>query len=113
MKTLIASALIATATLTGAANAQAVNAGPQAAIAHFNLDKDSTNNRVTLAGVFAGETVVSSRSGVVGEVFDHFNADYDTQADMRGAYDATLVSSTTAYGSDIFAQIRAASAEDE
>ncbi|PWJ10357.1 hypothetical protein SAMN05421539_12436, partial [Jannaschia seohaensis] len=46
-------------------------------------------------------------------VFAHFNADFETQDDIRGQVGATLISGTPAYGADIHAQIRAEGLEDE
>ncbi|WP_371154828.1 hypothetical protein [Jannaschia sp. 2305UL9-9] len=112
MKTLLISALIASAALTGAASAQ-VGAGAAAAAAHFNQDIDSNNEQVAIdAAEFDGVTV-STRSGAVGEAFTHFNADYDSNNDLRGLNGATVVDANAAYGADIFARIDAESQDDE
>ena len=110
MKTLIASALVATAALTGVASAQ-VGTGSAAALAHFNQDYDA-GDRLVLNGEDNG-VQVSTRSGIVGDVFDRFNAQADSQDDVFGLNGATLVSGTPAYGAGIFADIAAESAEDE
>lgn len=111
MKTIIISALIASASLTGAASA-GVGSGAAAAAAFFNQDIDTANNRANL-NEGTDRVVVSTRNGILGGVFERFNADYDTQDDVRGLVGATVVPGAAAYGSDIFAQIKAEGLQDE
>ncbi|WP_371153635.1 hypothetical protein [Jannaschia sp. 2305UL9-9] len=113
MKTLIASALIATAGLSGAATAQTVNAGPLAAIQHFNQDIDSKNERATPVGGVAGDSTASSRSGSFDEAYRQFNQDADNRNELRGVNGSTTVQSQATYGSDIFARIDAESREND
>ncbi|UWQ17122.1 hypothetical protein [Jannaschia sp. M317] len=104
MKTLIISALVASAALTGAASAQ-VGSGAAAAIAHFNQDVNVANDAVSLINLDGDRVVVSSRSGGLGAVFALFNSDADVANDFTGQNGATLVATTPAYNADIFAEI--------
>ncbi|MEL6586036.1 MAG: hypothetical protein AAFY65_00975 [Pseudomonadota bacterium] len=64
MKTLIASALIASAALAGAASAQ-VPGGAAGAIAHFNQDFSTQDQRISFGAPSNGKAVVSSRGSLV------------------------------------------------
>jgi hypothetical protein len=109
MKTLLASALIATAALTGAASAQQVAPGAAGAIAHFNQDFDT---RAEMRAVPAGDSVtVSTRSGVNGTAYEILNQSADTASELRGTEGATLVSGTPAFGAEIFERLAAESAD--
>lgn len=111
MKTLIISALVASAALTGAASAQ-VGSGAAAAIAHFNQDIDSVNDKRTVPTT-DGLTTVSTRSGALSVAYEILNGSQDSQADKRGLNGATLVSGEPAFGAEIFERLRAESLEDE
>jgi len=111
MTTLSASALIAVAALTVPATAQ-VAPGAAAAIAHFNQDADSQDDRRSLRNV-GSTTFVSTRSGNFEAVYDRFNAAYDSQDNVRGQVGVTLISNQPSIGADIFDAIRRANAEDE
>ncbi|KIT16949.1 hypothetical protein jaqu_14480 [Jannaschia aquimarina] len=112
MKTLIASALAASALVAALPAAAQVPAGPAGAIAHFNQDIDTANDRASL-DIVRGETVtVSSRSGSVAQAIAHFNADLDA-GDRVPLTGGTVVSGSPTYGAEIFANIRAESLEDE
>ncbi|WP_179379088.1 hypothetical protein [Jannaschia marina] len=111
MKTLIASALLATAALAAPAAAQ-VASGSAAAIAHFNADFDTQDGvRVLKAG--GNGVTVSTRSGGTGVAFGHFNGQADSQDGIRGLNGATAYSGAPSVGGDIFDRIRAESAEGE
>lgn len=110
MKTLII-ALAAASALAAPAAAQ-VAAGPAAAIAHFNQDADSQDDRRIFNGAASGVTV-STRSGNLQAVFDRFNAQADSQDDIRGLNGATSFAGSPAVGGAIFDRIRRESAEDE
>lgn len=112
MKTLIISAIVASAALTGAASAQ-VGAGANAAIAHFNSDIDSLGDRVNVNAIGFDGTTVSTRSGDLGSVYGQFNADFDSTGDLRGLNGATLVGGQPAFGADILDRIKAEGLEDE
>lgn len=111
MKTVFASALIAVAALAVPATAE-VASGSAAAVAHFNQDYDSQDNRRTLRNV-DNSTFVSTRSGNLDVVYGKFNADYDGQDNVRGQNGVTVISNQPSYGAGIFADIRRANAEDE
>ena len=112
MKTLLICALVASAALTGAASAQ-VGSGAAAAVMHFNADQDMTSEiRRIPADGFDG-TTVSTRSGNLGKAFDVRNASVDSTGELRGLNGATLISGEPAYAADIFARIKAESAENE
>ncbi|WP_179379444.1 hypothetical protein [Jannaschia marina] len=108
MKTLIASALVATAALAAPAAAQ-VAQGPAAAIAHFNADFDTQDGIRVLKSDGNGVTV-STRSGAA---FGLFNGQADSQDGVRGLNGATAYSGAPSVGGDIFDRIRAESAEGE
>ncbi|SFI89340.1 hypothetical protein [Jannaschia pohangensis] len=109
MKTIITSALVAVATLA----AVPAMADSAAAIAHFNQDLEG-GDRIILENVKLDQaTVVSTRSGAASEVYMHFNADADRASDLRGQVRATSYGSKASVGADIFAAIRAESAENE
>ena len=114
MKILLASALLATAALSVPAAAQEVVPGAAAAIAHFNQDADSQDDRVSIpAGAFDGVRV-STRSGTdLGGVFARFNQDADSQDGVRGQLGATVVSGAPLAAGDILDRIRSESLEDE
>ena len=111
MKTLLISAALAATALTGAASAQ-VAPGAAAAIAHFNADYDSSGE-IDRIPAGADGTTVSTRSGNIGTAFDIRNASVDSSGELRGLNGATLVSGEPAYAADIFARIKAESAENE
>ncbi|MEM9796102.1 MAG: hypothetical protein AAF919_06415 [Pseudomonadota bacterium] len=113
MKTLIASALIAAAAVAGTAQAQQISTGAAAAIAHFNGDHDTQDNRIALSALSETGTSVSTRSGQLSGAFGRFNADHDTQDNIRGQQGATLVSGVPGVAQSIFDAIRAESLEDE
>jgi hypothetical protein len=110
MKTLIASALLASLAAVGVASANPVATGPLAAIAHFNMDREG-GNRIETRTL---DTVsVSTRADVAGAAYARFNRDADSQDGIRGTQGATLVSGSPAFGADVFAAIRAANAEND
>lgn len=111
MKTLILSAALVAAAFAAPATAQ-VTAGSAAAIAHFNQDADGQDDRRLLKSDDTGVTV-STRSGNSGFAFDLFNAQADSQDGIRGLNGATSYGGQPTIAADIFADIRAASAEDE
>ncbi|MGB3406446.1 MAG: hypothetical protein WBA67_03045 [Jannaschia sp.] len=106
MKAIFASALIATAALTGLANAQQVAPGAAAAIAHFNESKN-TGDKVQIIGSVSDGTTVSTRSGDLSAIYGRLNADVDAAGDLRGQNGATVFPSTPAYGADVFARLEA------
>ncbi|CTQ50941.1 hypothetical protein [Jannaschia donghaensis] len=110
MKTFV-TGLIAAAALTAPVYAE-VATGPAAAIAHFNQDADSQDGRSILTDGSTGVTV-STRSGNTGAAFDLFNAQADSQDDVRGQNGGTSFSGRAPVASDIFSDIAAASSEDE
>lgn len=110
MKTLII-ALAAASAFAAPALAK-IDAGPAAAIAHFNQDHDTQDGRRIFNGATSGVTV-STRSGNLQNVFAHFNAQADSQDDVRGLNGATSFAGSPAFGSAIFDQIKRQSAEDE
>jgi hypothetical protein len=110
MKTMIATALIATAAITGAASAQQVTPGALGAIAHFNESREG-GDVISLKAASNGS--VSTRASASGLAYERFNLDADSQDGIRGTQGATVVSNSPVFGSDIFAAIRAANAENE
>lgn len=103
MKTLLISAIIATVAAPAFAD---VNF----AINHFNQD-ETPSERVALQD--GDSVIVSTRSGALGQVIEHFNGDEDRASDKVLASSATLYSGTPAYGADIFAAMRAADSGSE
>jgi hypothetical protein len=110
MKTLIASALVATIAAAGAVSAQQVPAGALGAIAHFN---ESRQGGDVVSVRAASDNLGSTRGTVPTAVFARFNADADSQDGVTGLDGATVYGATPAYGADIFDRIRAESAETE
>ncbi|GIT92462.1 hypothetical protein JANAI62_29200 [Jannaschia pagri] len=110
MKTLILSAIVAAASIAGAASAQ-VPAGAAGAIAYFNQDIDRANDRSRLPSGDATVTV-STRSGSLGEAFAIFNATEDNANDRRGLNGATVVGKNT-IATDIFARFAEESRDDD
>ncbi|WP_281825678.1 hypothetical protein [Jannaschia rubra] len=110
MKTFLAAALLALGTLPATAG---IATGPAAAIAHFNMDADSQEDRITPVAVDASAAMASTRAARTLAVQDHFNRDADTANGHRGLNGTTSVAGAPAHGADIFARIRAAQAEDE
>ena len=94
--------LIAAALISAIAAPVAAQTPLEFAVEHFNSSQDNANDRVILKG--GDNTVsVSTRSGLWGDIFAHFNASADNQGDLRGLNGATIVSGTPAYGADVFA----------
>lgn len=98
MKTLILSALVATLAVPAVAN--------ESVIAKFNSSKDASE-RVLL------DTTASSRANIQEGVLAHFNMDADSQDDVHGTNGVTVLSASNVAGADIFARIKAESAENE
>ncbi|MEL6586976.1 MAG: hypothetical protein AAFY65_17510 [Pseudomonadota bacterium] len=111
MKTLIASALIATAALAGAASAQ-VPAGAAGAIAHFNQDFSTQDQRIAFTGK-GGNVTVSTRNGTQGAAIEQFNATVDSPSDRISVGNATLVSGQPSVAQDIFARILEEGRDDD
>lgn len=111
MKTLIATALIAT--LPGLAAADAIAPGAAGAIAHFNQSLEG-GDRIARVAETDGVTV-SSRSGGLGTAFAIFNADADSQDGRRGQQGATLIggAAVNAQADAIFERLRLESLENE
>lgn len=110
MKTL---AIIAVVAASIAAPVAAQSNSTAFAIQHFNQDFDSAGD---LRGVPSGDntvTVSTSGSNALSAAFDVFNGSQDSRADLRGLNGATVVNGTPAHGAAIFAELRAAAAEDE
>ncbi len=117
MKTVIASALVAAAALTAApVAAQQVSTGAASAIAHFNQDHDSQDNRVALdvASVDAGVDISTRSDNATSFAFARFNQDADTQDGIRGVNGATTFNASPASGAAaIFDDIRRQNLENE
>jgi hypothetical protein len=114
MKTLFATALIAlSATATLPAAAQQVAPGAAAAIAHFNQSIDSANERVRLPQTEVAMRASTRADGALALAFARFNADQDSPSDLRGLNGSTTISNMPAVAQDVFARLRAESAEDE
>ncbi|MEO0860005.1 MAG: hypothetical protein AAFY65_05280 [Pseudomonadota bacterium] len=111
MKTLITSALVATAVLAGAASAQ-VPGGAAGAIAHFNQDFSTQDQRIVKKGNGANVTV-STRSGAQGAAFDQFNANVDSPSDRVTVGSVTLVSGAPTRAEEIFARIKEEGLDDD
>ncbi|MEQ8366836.1 MAG: hypothetical protein RIB61_09020 [Roseicyclus sp.] len=84
------------------------------AIQHFNQDADSIGDiRLVPAGDDTVVVSTSSRSPL-SQVFAQLNDSQDSVADLRGVDGVTVVlNNHSAVASEIFAQLRAESAEDE
>ena len=97
------------ATLAAPAFAQSAALSTRAtAIAHFNSFADNASQLIVLNGVGTR----GGASGTTATTLDVLNATQDTAAEITGGR-VTTVSGTPAHGADIFARLRAASAEDE
>lgn len=107
MKTLLIAA--AAALIVAPAFAQ-VPAGTLGAIAHFNQDATSQDERTIVTEGTAGG--LATRAGL-SEAQIRFNMDKDSANDRRRVTGASVVSGELTHGQAIFAQIQAASAEDE
>jgi len=107
--TITAIALAATAALSAPATAQ-VAPGALGAIAHFNQDFDTANQRVTIA---SGSGVdFSTRTGV-SLAQARFNADFDGQDNVRKVSGGTSFGGDASRAQSVFARIAAESAENE
>ena len=102
-------AIIAAVAASLTAPAFAQSASSIAAIQHFNQFEDTAIERTNINGV--GQRVTPA--GSLGQTFSILNGVQDTPSDLRGVNGATVVGSTPAHGSDIFARLRAASREDD
>ena len=112
MKTFIAPAAIALlAAVAAPAAAQQVSSGALGAIAHFNQDHDSQDDRVVI--VPGSGVGLSTRSGAFSEAQARFNLDFDGQDDLRRTSGGTIVSGAPDRAQTIFARIAAESAENE
>ena len=113
---LLTALLAAAAVVPTPAAAQQVSAGALGAIAHFNGDHDSQDDRVILApsraGVVAGG--LSTRSGGFNAAQARFNRDFDGQSDVRRTDGGTVVSGrASGRAGALFARIARESAENE
>ena len=108
-KNIAATALIVLgSTLSASAD---VAPGTAAAIAEFNRSADSQDDvRLVRSGTGVS---VSTRSGQNLEAYRIFNRNADSQDGIRGLNGATAYSGDVSRGAAIFADIAAASAEDE
>ena len=106
--------LATVAAFAAPAAAQQVPTGTLGAIAHFNKDHDSQDDRVVI--VPGGGAGLSTRSGGFSEAQARFNRDFDSQDDVRRVRGGAVFSGTpgsTARAQGIFARIRAESLMDE
>ncbi len=106
-RTAIIAALVASLAAPAFANST------EFAIQHFNQDHDSIMDIVTVPAADNSVVVSTSNNSSLSQAFDIANASADNAGDLRGLNGATVVSGTVAYGADIFAELRAASLEDE
>lgn len=108
MKTLIIA--LAAATAFAAPALAQIDAGPAAAIAHFNQDHDTQDGRRIFNGATSGVTV-STRSGDLSSVYARFNADAESQDEITGLTGATAYSGSPAFGAAIFQALTEAAAD--
>ncbi|GAB5446546.1 hypothetical protein [Gymnodinialimonas sp.] len=105
-------AIIAALAASIAAPAVAQSTSSAFAIAHFNQSVERSSDIRTPSS--ANTSVVSTQGGsALANAFAVFNGSQDSAGDLRGQNNTTVVSGTPAYAQDIFARLRAESAEDE
>jgi hypothetical protein len=91
-----------------------VAASPLAdAVAHFNQDRDTANEMITVPAQESYVTVSTRNGSSLDTAFDIFNRSADSRSELRGLNGATVYDATPAYGGDVFDRIRAESADDE
>ncbi|MEQ8366837.1 MAG: hypothetical protein RIB61_09025 [Roseicyclus sp.] len=84
------------------------------AIQHFNQDADSIGDMRLVASDAGRVAVSTSGMSPLNDVFAELNASQDSAGDLRGVTGATVVlSNHSAAASEIFAQLRAESLENE
>lgn len=110
MKTLI---YAAAASLALAAPAMAQSDATNFAIMHFNMDEDSNMNiRMIPSG--DAQIVDITDDQTLLDVYSHFNMDVDSMSDLRGQGEGvTVIMTDPTRAQEIFARLRAESAEDE
>lgn len=108
MKTLITPAVALLAMLAAApVIAQNVAPGGAAAIAHFNGDADSQDDRIASPRGTVASSTLSLRSGNLADAYARFNADADSPNERMGLAGATRIGGAPSYGADVFRSLRA------
>ncbi len=82
------------------------------AIMHFNMDADNQGEIIMTP---ASEPMMAdlSMNTTLAEVLEHFNMDIESMSDLRGTNGVTIIMSDPGAAAEIFARLRAESAEDE